>query len=210
MTTSTDALVADYLARLQEALSVLPAAQREQLMDEIGMHIAEGRAGLDPNDKAGLRDLLDAVGDPASIAQEALAGAPNPRRASRADAFVPWLLLVGGYAFLGGWVVGVCLLWFSATWRLRDKLLGTLVVPGGLSLSFWLLFLLPFRSSTTTCRSSSRPIVSPGLNVPHPAAAHCTTSGFSLPLPVGILAFAFCVVAPIVVAVHLERVRRRA
>ncbi len=31
------------------------------------------------------------------------------------------------------WVVGVVLLWRSRAWSVRDKLLGTLVVPGGLA-----------------------------------------------------------------------------
>jgi hypothetical protein len=31
------------------------------------------------------------------------------------------------------WVVGVVLLWHSRAWTLRDKLVGTLVVPGGLA-----------------------------------------------------------------------------
>jgi hypothetical protein len=31
------------------------------------------------------------------------------------------------------WVVGVVLLWRSRAWTVRDKLIGTLVVPGGLA-----------------------------------------------------------------------------
>lgn len=31
------------------------------------------------------------------------------------------------------WMVGVVLLWRSRAWTLRDKLIGTLVVPGGLT-----------------------------------------------------------------------------
>ena len=31
------------------------------------------------------------------------------------------------------WVIGVVLLWRSRAWTLRDKLIGTLVVPGGLA-----------------------------------------------------------------------------
>ena len=46
------------------------------------------------------------------------------------------LLLVGQVLGGIGWVVGVGLLWWSSVWRLRDKLLGTLVVPGGLPMGF--------------------------------------------------------------------------
>lgn len=44
------------------------------------------------------------------------------------------LLLIGGFFFLVGWVVGAVLLWLSPRWRLADKLLGTLMWPGGLFL----------------------------------------------------------------------------
>jgi hypothetical protein len=41
-------------------------------------------------------------------------------------------LLIGTLAFGVGWIVGLVLLWSSPTWRLREKLLGTLLIPGGL------------------------------------------------------------------------------
>jgi hypothetical protein len=47
------------------------------------------------------------------------------RRSGREWATVALLPLV--------WVVGVVLLWRSRAWTLRDKLIGTLVVPGGLA-----------------------------------------------------------------------------
>jgi len=43
------------------------------------------------------------------------------------------LLLAGGIVLpLAGWLIGIVKLWKSDTWRFRDKLIGTLVVPGGL------------------------------------------------------------------------------
>jgi hypothetical protein len=42
------------------------------------------------------------------------------------------LLLLGLRIYGVGWLVGVGLLWSSPTWGLRDKLLGTFVIPGGL------------------------------------------------------------------------------
>jgi hypothetical protein len=45
------------------------------------------------------------------------------------------LLLVGGFAFSFGWLVGAVLLWLSDAWTIREKLVGTLVVPGGLALA---------------------------------------------------------------------------
>jgi hypothetical protein len=43
------------------------------------------------------------------------------------------LLLIGGFLAGIGWIVGVILLWLSPRWRVSDKLLGTLVWPGGLA-----------------------------------------------------------------------------
>jgi hypothetical protein len=40
-----------------------------------------------------------------------------------------------------GWFAGVVLLWISDAWTLRDKLIGTFVVPGGFGGSVWVLFL---------------------------------------------------------------------
>ena len=42
------------------------------------------------------------------------------------------LLLIGAFLAVVGWVVGVVLLWRSRVWTLRDKLIGTLLWPGGL------------------------------------------------------------------------------
>jgi hypothetical protein len=39
-----------------------------------------------------------------------------------------------------GWFIGVVLLWVSDAWNTRDKVIGTLVVPGGLLLPLGLGF----------------------------------------------------------------------
>lgn len=52
------------------------------------------------------------------------AGAEPERRAVS-------LLLAGGLLLVVGWFVGVVLLWRSRVFTLQDKLLGTLVLPGG-------------------------------------------------------------------------------
>jgi hypothetical protein len=43
------------------------------------------------------------------------------------------LLLLGGFLIGLGWLAGVALLWASPRWDTRDKLLGTLIWPGGLA-----------------------------------------------------------------------------
>jgi hypothetical protein len=213
---NADKLVDRYLSELDQALRRVAAPRRRQIVEDISDHIAQGRPLLDDEDEAGVRSLLERVGEQKTIATEAgTDGLDDPAR--RGDAWVPWLLLLGGYALLVGWFVGVGLLWSSATWRVRDKILGTLVLPGGL-LS---LVLLGQQGSVTACSAGvavspipipvppgSTPLAPPASpGVLHPLT-HCVTTGFSFPLPIGILVLAVAVIAPILVAIHLERVRR--
>jgi hypothetical protein len=51
-----------------------------------------------------------------------------------------FLLLLGGFVFVVGWLAGAILLWTSRAWTTRDKLIGTLFIPGGLLTTFWVWF----------------------------------------------------------------------
>lgn len=51
-----------------------------------------------------------------------------------------------------GWFIGVVLLWVSEAWNTRDKLIGTLVLPGGLLLPLGLGL---FGTSSETCVQTS-------------------------------------------------------
>jgi hypothetical protein len=118
-----DQLVADYLKRLRRATRTMPGARRRELLDEIAAHIAEAQAsGVVP-----LQRVLDDLGDPKDIA--ATGSARKPLGVREIAAVI--LLLIGGFIFLAGWVVGLVLLWASPRWRWPDKLLGTLVWPFG-------------------------------------------------------------------------------
>jgi hypothetical protein len=189
-------LVDRYLAELDDAMARLSVSERHRILAEVSSHISEGRAGLDRDDAASVRALLERVGDPDAIAIEAGATPPPARRS---DAWVPWLLLFGGFALIVGWFVGVALLWSSHTWRLRDKLIGTLVLPGGL-LSLFVLGTYP--TSGTSCSS----VAGDGGK----SVTHCVTQGFSIPWPLGIVVLVVALVAPIATTVHLQAVRRRA
>jgi len=138
--TNADKLIDRFLIQLERALVDLPVARRAQIVEEVAGHIAESRLTLDDEDEASIRALLDRVGDPNAIAEEAGASRASIRAA---DAWVPWLLLFGGLALVVGWLVGIALLWSSKVWTVPDKLLGTFVLPGGLLalvlLSAWLL-----------------------------------------------------------------------
>jgi HAAS domain-containing protein len=118
-----DQLAAEYLRRLRRATRTMPPARRRELLDEIAAHIAEARAdGTVP-----LQRVLDDLGDPKDIAAT---GSTRSRLGVREVAAVI-LLLIGGFIFVVGWVVGLILLWASPRWRWPDKLLGTLVWPFG-------------------------------------------------------------------------------
>ena len=134
MTTEVDALILRYLQDLEGELRDLPANRRQELLDEVGEHIAAARAALDPETEAGVRTVLERLGDPADIAAEARERFGVQRPPARPA--TPWLeviaLVVLVIPFLG-WIVGVVLVWMSRLWTTRDKLIGTL---GGMS---WLL-----------------------------------------------------------------------
>ncbi|MBT2229935.1 hypothetical protein [Nonomuraea sp. NEAU-A123] len=79
MTYSTDPLdrlVEDYLAEVARATAALPAGQREDLIADLREHITVARADLDPPTQAGIRTILDRLGEPAAIAEEARQGEP--------------------------------------------------------------------------------------------------------------------------------------
>ena len=47
------------------------------------------------------------------------------------------LLTAGSLVSWVGWVGGVLLVWTSGRWTRRDKLVGSLVLPGGLAAAWW-------------------------------------------------------------------------
>ena len=109
------------------------------------------------------------------------------------DNWVPWLVLAGGFLVFVGWFIGVVLLWSSHTWKLRDKLMGTLLFPGGLVLA------LPLLGWTRDCDTSGGP--------GQPTVTHCGALEISF-TPLRLLVTLVLVGVPILVAVHLELVRR--
>ncbi len=187
-----DRMVGRYLGELDSALARLPRARRRQIREEVEAHIREARGEQGARDEAGLRQLLDRIGDPGEIAREAGA---DPGRRTWYEALVPLLLPLGGFLLSVGWMVGVAILWASPVWRLRDKLLGTLIFPFGLA---GVLIFLSASLAVTVCTSYGA--------AGGPTTTHCTGG---LPAPLGLAILFILIVAPILVAIHLERVRRR-
>jgi len=122
-------LARDYLKRLKKAAAVLPRGRRGELIAEIESHLSEALpAGAS---EAEARNVLERLGEPAEIVAEA--GAGLSAQAGLKEWLVILLLLFGISLFIVGWFVGVVLLWSSRIWTTRDKLIGTLVLPGGLA-----------------------------------------------------------------------------
>jgi len=196
-----DRLVGDYLTRLDTALSGLPEDRRSQLVSEIAEHISMARKRLVNPTEADIMNLLDRVGTPEAIAAEAAGEMPPPvpaRPGGIQEFLAIVLLLFGGFLFGVGWLVGVALLWTSRVWRVREKILGTLVIPGGLAtallLGGWVLTV----SHSFSCAGGA-----------HSRTPCVTTLSRPLPEAAGIVLLAGLIVVPVVVAVHLYRVAKK-
>jgi hypothetical protein len=131
---NTDDLVTDYLRRLDEAGADLPAAEREELLDQIRSHLDEARTDERAGDPAYIRQVLDNLGTPDEVAaaareQGTSTGPREVREAGVTRETVAVVLLTVGWVVIGlGWVIGAILAWTSHRWSTRDKLAATFLV----------------------------------------------------------------------------------
>jgi hypothetical protein len=70
-----NAILNQYFRRLEQALSPLPAERREQIVEDLRAHIEDALRSEPDRSDATVLAILDRVGDPDDIAQEALADA---------------------------------------------------------------------------------------------------------------------------------------
>ena len=92
-----------------------------------------------------------------------------------------------------GWVVGALLLWTSPSWRTRDKLIGTFLVPGGLVGAAILVGLGTVVAGQSCVSTSSGP-------------TRCT--GFAFPPAVGVPMMFVLLLGPIFSMIWLVRTHR--
>jgi hypothetical protein len=188
-TTTMHPLAADYLDRLEHEARRLPRGERRELVEDISAHLAEATdAGM--SDAEALT-VLERLGDPEDIVDAQLPDEPYraDRRGTHEWAAI-FLLLFGGFLFFFGWVVGLILLWSSRAWNTRDKLIGTLIVPGGLAT---VLPLLVITSSVQTCTSFNG------------GPQHCTGGPSPVHQVVSIVLLVFLILGPICTSVYLAR-----
>jgi uncharacterized membrane protein len=148
-----DEIISGYLARLEAALGPVPDIRRQELLEDVRAHIAEARTALSHETDADLLNILDRLGDPADMAAaeigrtEAAEPAQVTRPKSRGLEIAAIVLL------LLFWPIGVVLLWISDAWTTRDKLIGTLVPPGGYLAVFVIGPLVALGTFATACRT---------------------------------------------------------
>ena len=141
----------DYLRQLKRELRGLPRRRKRELLDEIRSHLETTLRERPAADEAEIRHLIERVGDPREIAAEERAALGEPHiRVGWKEIGALVLLPIGGVIvpFIG-WIVGAVLLWWSAIWTIRDKLIGTLVLPGGLLFAFSFGFFLSSENGTS-------------------------------------------------------------
>jgi hypothetical protein len=201
MPSNADKLVSDYLKRLDAELRDLPRARRKELTEEISEHIAEARAELDPENEAGVRELLERLGAPEEIAAEAAGRSVEQGAPSRWKEIAAVILLPIGGVLLPviGWFIGLVLLWVSDAWNTRDKLVGTLLFPGGL--------LIPLAIGVMAEESGGcGTVVTPALS-PQSEGAACPPADGTAIWEVALVVL--LIVVPILTSIYLARRLRR-
>ena len=111
MSTTPDKLVERYLKHLEVELDDLPRDRRREIVDEIAGHIAEARAGLEHESEADVRNILEGLGDPAEIAEEARERFEVSAAGSPAQLYRPGWMEIGALVML---LVGGIVIPFSA------------------------------------------------------------------------------------------------
>ena len=193
MSTSTlHPAAAAYLQQVRREGRDLPGDRLAELLIDLEEHLSVAIPADASEEDA--RKALGRFGDPREIIEaerpELIVRAK--RRGTREWAAV-FLILFGFIAAGVGWVVGVILLWSSRAWTTRDKLIGTLVLPGGLFLTVPLLLLALGRPHKVICTDVGTSVV------------HCTHLPSSGPSTLGSTALVLLALTPIATAVYLAR-----
>lgn len=132
-TTRLHPLAEEYLARLADVARALPRQERDELVVDLRGHL---EAGLPPQaTDADVRNLLHRLGSPEEIVAAAVMEpeelrSPAPRRGAWGPIEISAVVaLTAGAIFLPllGPLVGLVLVWASAAWTRREKVIATVL-----------------------------------------------------------------------------------
>ncbi len=211
------ALPAEVRADLLEDITAHLDEVRREARAEVDVHAALDRLGRPEEIVAAAARETGTPPPPADLPppateaghgpSEAVAGGVRPRDVVAIGlvvfgAVVGWALLflvvqpLMPIGAIGAYLTGIVLLWSSRAWTPGEKLLATLVWPGGIATPLFLA-LLPTGMCTTVADPSGGPVT--------------TCTGFTLPPLVGIPLFVAVTSAPVIVGgILLMRAHRRA
>jgi HAAS domain-containing protein len=138
-----EALVHDYLGRLDAASGSLPPSRRVELAGEVRQHIEMALAEAGGRDEVTVRNVLDRLGPPDEIvaaerdpdgmpsgSSTPMPGSAAGRAGWGATEIVAILLLTLGAVFLPviGPLLGLIFVWASTQWTTRQKSIATAIV----------------------------------------------------------------------------------
>jgi hypothetical protein len=189
-----DRLVKAYLKRLRAASRRLPRKERAELRAQIEDHVRDAL----PEDasEAAVRTVLERLGEPDVIVAEQRTRLDLPaQEVGRPERITILFLLFGGFLIGVGWLVGAVRLWSSRAWTTREKLIGTVLVPGGLAMVALIASLAIEPGGTCL------PVRLPG----HAVARHCTGGASTLHNAVLAALLIVLVVIPLSTSVFLAR-----
>jgi hypothetical protein len=223
---------------LAQAAKILPPDRRSELVSEIREHITASLSGGTGTDESSVRTMLDRIGEPEDIVAAAMeidpperpTCPPPPQRRQQGvglEVGAVIMLTAGSLILVFGWLVGVILVWSSGLWTRSEKILATLIFPGGPGLALFggaavmglaASHCVTSIGTTTAVQVFPTAVASAGQILPTavassgqiiPSAEVCTSSALAPVLWIGLLLFVL--IAPVVVAiVLLGRARSRA
>jgi hypothetical protein len=188
-----------YLQQVRREGRDLPGDRLADLLIDLEEHLSAAIPADASAEDA--HEVLGRFGNPREIIAAARPEptAPTERRGTR-EWIAIFLLLFGFIAAGVGWVVGVVLLWRSRAWTTRDKLIGTLVLPGGLFSTVVLLLLALGRPHKEICTHHGTTGIHYG-----PGVVHCTSVPSSGPSTIASIALILLALTPIATAFYLAR-----
>lgn len=200
-------LATGYLERMRQAGRQLPPDRLRDLLGEIEAHLSEAiPPGASDHDALEVLERLGPPGDIVDAEQPRVPIAIDRRGWREWTAVI--LLPLGGLVVGVGWLIGLILLWSSRLWTTRDKLIGTLIVPGGIVTAVWMVLVISgTATSARRCRGFATQVNPSTGAVIRPGSMHCTSSSAPSLAPTvwQIALIVFFVLGPIISAVYLAR-----